>query len=61
MTDKRAILKQLSHTLERLNCALKAFKNKDVDLAEENVRLSYNLIKQALKDEKNKYRNDDKE
>jgi len=59
MIKKRAILKQLSHTLDRLYNALDAIKNDDIAVVEENIRTSYNLIKKALEDEVKKTRNYD--
>jgi hypothetical protein len=59
MIKKRAILKQLSHSLDRLSNALKALDKKDIAVADENIRTSYNLIKKALEDETKKVRNDD--
>ena len=59
MINKRAILKQLSHTLDRLTDAMKAISTKDYALAENDIRTSFNLIKQALENERKKSRNND--
>ena len=59
MIKKRMILKQLAHTLDRLSNAMKAISAKDYSLAENDIRTSFNLIKQALEDELKRYRKSD--
>lgn len=59
MIKKRMILKQLSHALDRLTNAIKAMLNRNYDLAENDIKISYSLIKQALEDERKRYRKND--
>ena len=59
MIKKRMILKQLAHTLDRLANAMKAISVKDYSLAENDIRTSFNLIKQALEDERKRHRKSD--
>lgn len=59
MIKKRIIFKQLSHTLNRLTNAMKAISTKNYELAENDVRMSFNLIKKAFEDERKRYRKND--
>lgn len=59
MIKKRIILKQLAHTLDRLTDAIEAISAKNYDLAQNDVRTSFNLIKKAFENEKERFRSSD--